>query len=174
QLQNAALMVAWHIDQEFQQLELVQERVSDAIRSRGVKSRDEFERQLSTVMTHRLLRAEIDGLPHVRGLRIVNAGGELLAVTRVWPVPRSSEADQEYFQTLASNPDLQVTITRPWYDATTRDWMLGMARKLTSENGELLGIVVGNIQLSHFEDFFAQISLGRFASIALLRNDGVM
>lgn len=173
QLQNAALMVAWHVDQEFQQLELVQERIIDAVRGRGIKTAEDFERQLSSITTHRLLRAEIDGLPHVRGLRIVNASGELLNATRAWPTPKSSEADQEYFQALASNPDLHVMLTRPWYDETTRDWMLGMARKLFSDSGELLGIVVGNIQLSHFEDFFSQISLGRFASIALLRSDGV-
>src|SRR5947208_9100701 len=38
QLQNAALMVAWHVDQEFQQLELVQERIIDAVRGRGIKT----------------------------------------------------------------------------------------------------------------------------------------
>jgi diguanylate cyclase (GGDEF)-like protein len=174
QLQNAALMVAWHVDQEFQQLELVQERIIDAIRGRGIKTQEEFERQLSSIATHRLLRAEIDGLPHVRALRIVNAGGELLNATRSWPTPKTSEADQEYFRALASSPDRHVVLTRPWYDETTHDWMLGMARKLSSDSGELLGIVVGTIQLSHFQDFFSQISLGRFASIALLRDDGVM
>ncbi len=174
QLQNAALMVAWHVDQEFQQLELVQERIIDGIRARGIKTPDEFERQLSSLASHRLLRAEIDGLPHVRGLRVVNANGELLNVTRAWPTPASSDADQEYFRILKSQPDLHVTLTRPWYDESTRDWMLGMARKIPNDNGELLGMVVGTIQLSHFEDFFSQISTERFSSISLLRDDGVL
>jgi diguanylate cyclase (GGDEF)-like protein len=174
ELQNAALMVAWHVDQEFQQLELVQERIIDAIRARGIASHDNFESQVSSIAAHRLLRAEIDGLPHVRGLRVVSSNGDVLNVTRSWPVPKTSEAEQEYFQTLKSNRDQQVTITRPWYDATTRDWMLGMARKISAENGEFLGIVVGSIQLSHLEDFFGQVSPGEFASIALLRSDGIM
>jgi len=174
QLHNAALMVAWHVDQEFQQLELVQERIIDGIRSRGIKTPEEFERQLSSISAHRLLRAEIDGLPHVRGLRLVNANGELLNGTRNWPTQRADEADQEYFQTLKSAPDLNVTLTRPWFEETTRDWMLGMARKITNDKGELLGIVVGTIQLSHFEDFFSQISIDRFSSISLLRSDGVL
>src|SRR5205809_3888760 len=42
QLQNAALMVAWHVDQEFQQLELVQERIIDAVRGRGIKTAEDF------------------------------------------------------------------------------------------------------------------------------------
>ena len=174
QLQTAALMVAWHVDQELQQLELVQERIIDGIRSRGIKTPDEFERQLSSIASHRLLRAEIDGLPHVRGLRIVNANGELLNLTRAWPTPASGDADQEYFRTLKSHPDLFVTLTRPWYNESTRDWMLGMARKITGDNGELLGIVIGTIQLSHFEDFFSQVSVDRFSSISLLRDDGVL
>ncbi len=174
QLHNAALMIAWHVDQEFQQLELVQERIIDGIRNRGIKTPEEFERQLSTIAANRLLRAEIDGLPHVRGLRLVNANGELLNGTRSWPTARADEADQDYFQTLKSAPDLNVTLTRPWFEETTRDWMLGMARKITNEKGELLGIVVGNVQLSHFEDFFNQISIDRFSSISLLRKDGVL
>src|SRR5579871_1854054 len=169
QLQSTALMVAWHVDQEFQQLELVQERIIDGIRARDIKTPEDFERQLSSIAAHRLLRAEIDGLPHVRGLRIVDANGDLLNATRSWPTQRSSEADQEYFQTLKSNRDRYVTLTRPWYDEATHDWMLGMARKFANDNGELLGVVVGTIQLSHFEDFFAQISVDRFSSIALLR-----
>jgi diguanylate cyclase (GGDEF)-like protein len=174
QLQNAALMVAWHVDQEFQQVELVQERIIDGIRSRGIKSPQDFERELSSIAAHRLLRAEIDGLPHVRGLRLVNANGELLNGTRSWPTAKADESDQEYFRTLKSSPDLHVMLTRPWYDDTTRDWMLGMARKITSDNGELLGIVVGTIQLSHYEDFFDQVSTERFSSISLVRNDGVL
>ena len=174
QLQSTALMVAWHVDQEFQQLELVQERIIDGIRARDIKTPEDFERQLSSIAAHRLLRAEIDGLPHVRGLRIVDANGDLLNATRSWPTQRSSEADQEYFQTLKSNRDRYVTLTRPWYDEATHDWMLGMARKFANDNGELLGIVIGTIQLSHFEDFFAQISVDRASSIALLRDDGVM
>ncbi len=174
QLHNAALMVAWHVDQEFQQLELVQERIIDGIRSRGIKTPEDFERQFSSIAAHRLLRAEIDGLPHVRGLRVVSARGDLLSGTRTWPTPKSDEADQEYFQALKSAPDLHVMLTRPWYDTATHDWMLGMARKIASENGDMLGIVVGTIQLSHFEDFFAQISIDRFSSISLLRSDGVL
>ncbi len=174
QLHNAALMVGWHVDQEFQQLELVQERIIDGIRSRGIKTPEDFERQFSSIAAHRLLRAEIDGLPHVRGLRVVSARGDLLSGTRTWPTPKSDEADQEYFQALKSAPDLHVMLTRPWYDTATHDWMLGMARKIASENGDMLGIVVGTIQLSHFEDFFAQISIDRFSSISLLRSDGVL
>jgi diguanylate cyclase (GGDEF)-like protein len=174
QLRNAALMVAWHVDQEFQQIELVQERIIDGIRARGITTPDEFERELSSSSSHRLLRAEIDGLPHVRGLRIVDANGDLLNATRSWPTPKTSEADQEYFQTLKAQPDLYVTLTRPWRDESTHDWMLGMARKLTNENGELLGFVIGTVQLSHFEDFFGQISIDRFSSISLLRSDGVL
>ena len=53
QLQNAAVMVAWHVDQEFQQLELVQERIIDVVRGRGIKTEEEFERELSSITTTR-------------------------------------------------------------------------------------------------------------------------
>ncbi len=174
QLQNAALMVAWHVDQEFQQLELVQERIIDGIHARAIRTPEDFERQLSSIAAHRLLRAEIDGLPHVRGLRLVDANGELLNSSRSWPTAKQDEADQEYFKALKSSSDAYVTLTRPWFDEATHDWMLGMARRITNEKGELLGIVIGTIQLSHFEDFFGQISVDRFSSLSLLRDDGVL
>jgi diguanylate cyclase (GGDEF)-like protein len=121
-----------------------------------------------------LLRAEIDGLPHVRGLRLLGARGEVLNSTRAWPAPRTSEADEEHFQALESDPDLHVMLSKPWFDGSTGDWMSSMARKVSTNDGDFLGVLVGTIQLSHFEDFFGLISPGESSSIALLRSDGVM
>ena len=59
ELGNTALLLARHLDQELEGLELAQKMLVEHMRSAGIASREDFEREMSTRDAHLLLRAQI-------------------------------------------------------------------------------------------------------------------
>ena len=63
ELGNTALLLARHLDQELEELELAQKKLIEQVRSLGIASREEFEREMSSRDVHLMLRAKIDVMP---------------------------------------------------------------------------------------------------------------
>ena len=48
---------------------------------------DEFERSMSTLAAHEMLRTKLAAMPQPGGLHLYNAAGRLINATEIWPVP---------------------------------------------------------------------------------------
>jgi len=174
ELKNTAHILSEQINQTFQAIELVQNSTIEAVEMLGIASREDFAREMSRRHLKDHLRLKIRGLPYVGSLTIVDADGKVLNYSRVWPAPDANVADQKFFQALKSDPQPRSLISRPVRDPKTGSWMIYLARKITAPNGELLGVSLGTVDLEYFERSFAAVSLGKNASIALFRDDGVL
>ena len=84
-----------------------------------------------------------------------------------WPI-------EDFFTALKTNPEKTAHISRPWHNRTNGAWTLFLVRKVTAANGEFLGLVLGAIELSYFDELFASVSLGAGSSITLFRSDGIL
>jgi len=62
ELENTVLLLARHFDQQLQQLELVQMTTVEQIRSAGIASRDDFEREMSGYDVHLVLKTKIEAV----------------------------------------------------------------------------------------------------------------
>ena len=174
ELRNIALMLARHTDQELEELELVQKSLIERMRSAGIASNQDYERQMSGENVHLMLKDKIAGLPHVAGISLFDADGKLINFSRSWPIPAAHIADREYFKTLKSNSELTTLVSEPVRNRATGAWTVVLARKLTAPNGEFLGLVLGGIELAYFENFFGAIALGGDSTIAMFRRDGTL
>ena len=67
-----------------------------------VDTPDEFEKRMSTLSAHEMLRIRLAALPHVGGLNLLNAEGWLINSSEMWPVPDASIADRRYYQEFTS------------------------------------------------------------------------
>src|SRR5262249_31707542 len=56
----------------------------------------------------------------------------------------------------------------------TGAWMTYLVRRLVTPKGEFIGLIVGIMELRHFEQFFGSISIGKDIAIALFRSDGTL
>ena len=56
------------------------------MRADGVDTADEFERKMSTLSAHEMLRTKLAALPHVGALNLWNAKGWLINSSEMWPV----------------------------------------------------------------------------------------
>ena len=174
ELGNIALLLARHLDQELEELELAQKMLIEHVRSAGIASGEDLGREMSSRDAHLMLRAKIAALPHVDGLSLVGSDGNLINQSHSWPVPAANLADREYFKALKSDPALTTIVSEPLRGRLTGAWTIVLARKLTGPTGEFLGLVLGAIELAYFERFFASLSLGADAAIAMFNRDGTL
>ena len=174
ELANTALFVARHLDQALEELRLAQKDITEAIRSRGIASSEEFERYVANQDKHLLLKASINALPHIARISLISSNGKLINSSAFSPIPDVSFADRQYFRALKSDPRLLVYVSEPLLSRIAGTQSLLLVRKLTAENGEFLGVVVGAIETDYFLRFFESLSLRKSENISLFRPDGVM
>jgi diguanylate cyclase (GGDEF)-like protein/PAS domain S-box-containing protein len=174
ELKNTALILAEQIDRSFQALDLVQRSVVEKVQSLDAASRQDYQRQMSGQGVHLMLKDKTSGLIHVDSIALIDRDGKLLNFSREWPIPTANVADQDYFNAFASDEELTSYMSLPARSRVTDTWTVYLARKLVTPKGELLGLVLGAIELSYFEKIFGNIVLGEGGSITLYRSDGVV
>jgi diguanylate cyclase (GGDEF)-like protein/PAS domain S-box-containing protein len=174
ELNNTALILAEQIDRSFQAVDLVQSSVIDRIQSLGIVSSQDYSRRMSGQDVYQMLKASSSGLVQIYALSLINADGRLLNFSRFWPGPDINVADREFFNVLKSNPPLTSFISLPGRNRTDGALTLFLARKVAAANGDFLGLVLGAVELSYFDQLFSSVSLGEGSSITLFRGDGVL
>ncbi len=174
ELTNIALILSEHTDRAFQALELVQTSLMEHMRSLGIISSEDYERQMSEYDVHLLLKHKIKGLPHVDAIAMIDAQGKLINFSRYWPIPVINVADRDYFKALKSNRLLTSFVSEPVRNRNNGVWTIYIARKISDPNDEFLGLVLGAMELVYFEKVFERITLKGNTAINLFRRDGVL
>src|SRR6185312_2297455 len=122
ELENTVMLLARHFDQQLQQLELVQQAVSEQMSSAGVNSREEFERAMSGWNIHLMLKGKIEALPHIGSLSLNNFEGQLVNSANTWPVKAATISGRAYFQMLRSRSDIVSALSEPVLNHVTGAW----------------------------------------------------
>jgi diguanylate cyclase (GGDEF)-like protein len=174
ELENTALLLARHFDQQLHQIELVQESLAEDVRSAGVASPGDLEREMSGKDVHLMLRTKITALPQIGHLSLMGSDGKLINTTSSWPVPLSNIADRAYFKALKAAPQLTTAVSEPVLNRISGTWTTIFARNLIGSRGEFLGLILASIELAQFEDFFTSVALGQGATIMMAHRDGTV
>ena len=174
ELDNTALLLSRHFDQQLGDLQHVRDDVVAYMRADGVNTADEFEKKMSTLSAHEMLRAKLAALPHVGGLNLFNARGWLINSSEMWPVPDVSVADRRYFKEFTSGKPTPDVIVEPVVSKVTKVWTTVFARKIVGRNGEIIGFASRGVEPTHFEDFVASLALNGDAAISMVHRDGTI
>ena len=108
ELTNSALLLSRHFDQQLADLQHVHDDVVAHMQAGRVDTAEGFERQMSTLAAHEMLRAKLAALPHVGGLNLFNVKGQLINTSEMWPV-----ADVEYYGPALLSANLPQASLRP-------------------------------------------------------------
>lgn len=172
ELQNLALTLAEQSDRALQSLQLVQTGVIERIANAKVANADDLARVMSTFEMHEVLREKISGLPFVDAVTVIDQNGRLLNFSRFWPVPSVNVSDRDYFQALKDLSKQDTFISEPVPNRGTGTVTIYLAKRFVAPDGSFLGLVLGAMEQSYFEQFYGTINLGRDAAITLYRDDG--
>jgi diguanylate cyclase (GGDEF)-like protein len=173
-MSNTALLVANHVDQLFEQIELVQDGIISLMRSKGIDTPEDFAREMSTFDAHLLLRDRAGSLSYLDETNLYKADGTLLNFSSAWPTPTFDIADRDYFRTLVADHGLTKVVSAPLTSRATGHHTIIMARKFKSQRGDLIGVIGSGIRVGYFNSYFDSILVGNCCSISLLRGDGLL
>ena len=174
QLNNTALLLSRHFDQRLSDLQHVHDDVLASMRADGVDTADQFEKRMSTLAAHEMLRAKLSVLPPVGALNLWSAKGFLINSSEMWPVPDSNIKERRYFREFTSGLPTPDVIVEPVVSKVTRNWTLVFARKITGRSGEIVGFAIRGVEPSHFENFVASLALDRDTAISMIHRDGTI
>jgi signal transduction histidine kinase len=121
---------------------------------------------------HRFL-ADLDNLPQVATVRVVDAAGEIRASGRIFPVPPANVADRDYFvaqKTARSG----LYIGQDHIGRLTHAREFDISRRRSTPDGRFDGIVTVSAKPSYFRDFYGAISHQRGSVALLVRDDGTV
>jgi diguanylate cyclase (GGDEF)-like protein len=174
ELSNSALLLSRHFDQQLSDLQRIHEDIVTYMQAGSIDTADHFERTMSLLSVHEMLRTRLATLPHVGGLNLFNAKGWLINSSEMWPVPDVNVSDRRYFQELTSGKPTPDVIVEPAMSRVTGNWTTVFARKITGRNGEIIGFASRGVEPSHFEDFVASLALSGDTMISMIHRDGTI
>jgi PAS domain-containing protein len=174
ELENTLMLLARHFDQQFRDYGAIQQDLIGFIKSTGIDSPESFRRRMSSADINAMLEAKLGALSYVGAVNLFDSEGLLVNSSNVWPVPSVSVADRAYFSTLKTDPRLPDTLVETVHGRVTGVWTMVIARRITGPNGEFLGVIARGVEPANFERFFATVTLGADASIAMINRDGTL
>jgi diguanylate cyclase (GGDEF)-like protein len=174
ELENTVLLLSRHFDQQFEDIEVIQNDVVGYIKSLGITSSESFKFRMSSQDIHSMLKAKLSAQSYVGGINIFDADGKLINGSATWPSPDVSIANRPYFQAFKSDPQSPELLVEPVNSRVTGVWTTVLVRKITGPDGEFLGTIGRGIEPANFEKFFASLALGDDAVISMVHRNGTL
>ncbi len=174
ELENTALLLAHHFDQQLQDFAVIQKDFVDHVRASGITTAEEYRTRLSGQDVHRMLRSKIEALPYMGGVNVIDAEGNLINSSITWPAPKVNVSDRAYYRTFRYDPQAPDVLIEPVHSRISGAWTILIVRKIMGPHGEFMGLVGRGIEPANFEKFFESVMLGEGATISMLHRDGTL
>ena len=123
--------------------------------------------------TRALLRKQIETLPFLRALWVMDAAGRIVHDSDTGNLGVDL-ADREYFQIYRRQPQTGFYLGPPVRSRTTDRWLISASRPLRAEDGTFQGVIVAALEPAYFDQLWRSIDLGPDSSVAMIRRDGTL
>jgi len=128
------------------------------------------ERAMSRAFHDGLVRLQ-KLLPEIDVVAVIDADGDVVGTSREFPVPHANISYVSFFKALKENPNRDLIISAPIRSQLTGKWMLYLARSLVDAQGNFQGIVLADIPVDYFQDYFSGVDLGATSSVILVNDE---
>ncbi|WP_431309568.1 bifunctional diguanylate cyclase/phosphodiesterase [Bradyrhizobium iriomotense] len=174
ELENTVLLLTRHFDQQFEDSETVAADLIAQMNLPEVSSPEMFRERMSSDEAHRMLANKISAVNYLGDIAIYDTSGDIINWSRNEPLPKLNISSRAYFQTFKSNPQSEPVLLETVRSLLIGKWTTVVARRLTSPQGELLGIMVRRIDPASYQKYFSSVALGSGAAISLFDRSGTM
>ena len=172
ELENTVLLVARHMDQEFEEFFDGQSRLVNRLSITDIESVADFRIQMSTPAIRILLNNEISSDIDPSDAFLFDIDGNIVNTSQAGPLPRTNIAERDYFKSFRSNATSATTLVEPARSIVTGKRTTVLARKLTNANGVFIGVLSRRIETYRFEKFFQAVTLGEGSAITMVHRNG--
>ena len=109
---------------------------------------------------------------HFGAIQVFDAEGRLIVdASTLDPVPEN-RGDEEFFLAHRDQPDAGLFISRPTLHRGS--YSIVLSRRITSRDGNFLGVVAGSIRFSYFHELFERLNIGPNDGVTVLRHDATV
>lgn len=164
---NVAMALAQHADQTFNEVDIVLLGLLERLEKDG-NSKSGLAR------THDLMVSRVGGLPQLAGLFVYDDQGNWVVNSQPTLEKRFNNSDRDYFIYHRLHRVEKPFIGKPIKSKSTGQWILTISRRINKIDGSFGGVVLGTIDLSFFQRFYAQFDIGKNGAIMLGSLDGTV
>ncbi|MBV8840619.1 MAG: EAL domain-containing protein [Alphaproteobacteria bacterium] len=173
ELQNLAFVLAARANGIFDAVTSVEKDLVGRIELYSLRDGNDFAQVARRPEIRVLLQERKVGLPYVYDFALISADGKIVSSSET-VTPRPGQRDQYALRQLKDDRARVSAIDEPVVDKDAHRSTIDLVRKVTADDGSVVGFLVTTINLDRFEDDFLPIALGAGGSIALFRDDGAL
>lgn len=116
----------------------------------------------------RTLRFHSRQFSEVAGFRVLDASGVLIYDAR-GAVAGESFSQRDYFKVFTRGPGNGLFFSEVHTDPLIGHWVLGVSVAVRRENGDLVGVIVALLDLTHLSSWFESVAVGERGVVSLRR-----
>jgi Histidine kinase sensor domain len=169
---NIATVLAEQTSRSVQSMDLVLSDMIDKLQAMGATSPDSFRRVAESKDVYNILVDRLQHLSQATVLTLADSTGKVVNTTRNWPPPQINLADREQFQHARGNRDRNLYISGPSISFASQNPTIYWSRRIESQDGEFLGIIVAGSEVTYFRHVYDSIQSFPGQAFTLLRDDG--
>lgn len=173
-LTHTSIMLAENAQQTMKAADLVLSSIRDRVHDADVETDADLRREMGTQEVFDMLRNKASSIRQVDVATIVALNGDVINFTRSFPPPKINLSDRDYFKAHMADPALEVFLSAPVKNRGTGAWTFYLARKIKSNAGATIGLVLTGIESSYFQDFYKAVNISSESAISLFRSDGIL
>ena len=128
----------------------------------------------NSIEIHLLLATRVLGMRQMDALYLVDSKGEVVNSSLEHPVKKFDVSQQDYFKAFTSAKPPSFFISKPYLNPQLKVWNIFVARSVTNQAGNFKGVIVGVIDIAHFEDVYKLLKLDYARQVSLYRDDGIL
>lgn len=130
--------------------------------------------QPSDITLHQQLHRLFQGFLQGQALLVFGPDGKMLAHSREYPTPAVNVRDRAYFKEHAASPEDTLSISKPLRNRVNGNWMISLSRRISSSDGEFLGVIMAAVEMNYFNRLYASLELPPHMTIDLTKHDGTL
>jgi diguanylate cyclase (GGDEF)-like protein len=166
-----SLILADQAERSFGAVDLVQTTFLELTRADHIVTPDDFRRRMSAPEINQQLIDHSRALQQLDTMALIDSSGIVVNINHEPPVPPTDVTDRAYFQALKGDTAQTRYIGDPIIGRTYERWVVAVARRVTSETGEFLGVIFGGVRLDYFERLYQMVGYSEDTTISLFRTD---
>ncbi len=123
---------------------------------------------------HEMLGNQMSGIPQIRAVFVVNAGGDMIHDSRVYPVTGVSLSDRGYFIAHRDGQVPGLFVSEPLRGRVDNLPGFSVSRRRTDSDSRFNGLIAATVEPRYFQSLYESVDLDSGGMIRLYRRDGAL
>jgi PAS domain S-box-containing protein len=174
EVRDLGVIVGEQASSYVQVIDLLLQETQLRCRDLDIRTPDEFRRVMRDTTTHRFLSEHMKNVHHASAAALFDVDGMSLNTSSGMTAPSYSIADRGYFQRAREQTNAGLIVSRPLATLDNVVPSIVFARRITSQDGTFLGVVIVSVDVQFLFDLYRDISRERHIAVTLLRDDGTV